>query len=188
MANINGPFGFRPIRHMSGREIVQNEYTIASAYSSNICTGDPVEMTGTGRNIQLSAANNVDSIGVFVGCQYVNSQGEQKFSKFWPASTTATEIKAFVIDDPDVIFEIQMSTVALADIGQLANWHAGTANTTTGVSGAYVDATTMAASDASVRILRLVDRPTNAIGAYGKVEVLFIEHALRGVVAGVGGQ
>lgn len=188
MANPNAPFGFKPLRHMSGRAIVQNEYSIASGYASNIGKGHVVEMTGTGKNIQLAAAGNVDSIGVFMGCQYVNAQGEQKFSKMWPASTVATNIKAFVVDDPDVIFAIMCSTLAAADIGQLADWHAGTTNTTTGKSGAYLNAATLAASDASLRILRLANKGKNAYGAYAIAEVLFIEHALRGVVAGVGGQ
>lgn len=186
MANTNAPFGLKPLRSLKGGSIVANEYSIASGYSSEIGMGHPVEMTGTGKNIQLSAAGNVDACGVFIGCQYVNAAGEQKFSKNWPASTVATYIKAFVVDDPDVIFEAQVSTLAEADIGQLADLAAGTASN--GVSGMYIDAATLAATNATFRILRLSNRPSNEYGAYAKAEVLFIEHALRGVVAGVGGQ
>jgi hypothetical protein len=32
-----------------------------------------------------------------------------------------------------------------------------------------------------------VNRPDNEYGAYAKIEVVFAEHALKGVVAGVGG-
>lgn len=187
MANTNSPFGFRARRHMTGGMIRLSEYSIASAYSSNIFLGDPVEMTGTGKNIQLAAAANVDSIGVFAGCRYVDSQGNQKFSKYWPASTTATDIVAMVYDDPNIVFEMQVDTIAAADVGLLVDWNAGSGSTITGVSGAYADISSAAATDKSLRILGLVPRVDNAYGAYAKIEVVFAEHALKGVVAGVGG-
>lgn len=188
MANANSPFGLRAVRHLSGGVIRLSEYSIASAYNTNIFFGDQVEMTGTGKNIALAAAGNVDSIGVFGGCRYVDSQGNQVFSKHWPANTVATEIVALVYDDPNIVFEAQASTIAAADVGQLADWNAGTGSTVTGVSGGYIDGATYAATNATFRVLGLVPRVDNAYGAYAKVEVVFIEHALRGVVAGVGGQ
>lgn len=187
MANTNAPLGLRPIRHMTGGSIRANEYSIASAYASNIFYGHPVEMTGTGKNIQIAAAANADNIGVFAGCRYVDSSGDQQFSRYWPASTTATEIVALVYDDPDIVFETQCDTLAEADIGNQMDWNAGTGSTSTGNSGAYADESTKATTGKSLRILGLVPRPDNAYGAYAKAEVVFAEHALKGVVAGVGG-
>lgn len=188
MANVNSPHGLRPVRHMTGGDVRVNEYSIASAYATNIFFGDPVEMTGTGKNIQLAAAQNVDNIGVFAGCRYVNAQGEQKFSKYWPASTSATEIVAMVYDDPNIVYEIQCDTLAEGDIGQLVDWAAGTGSTTTGVSGAYADLTTgTATTNMSLRLIELKKSPDNAYGAYAKAYVVFAEHVLKGVVAGVGG-
>jgi hypothetical protein len=172
---------------MTGGEIRSNEYSIASAYAANLFTGDPVEMTGTGKNIQLAAAANADNIGVFAGCRYVNAAGEQKFSRYWPASTVATEIVALVYDDPNIVFEAQCDTLAAADIGNQMDWAAGTGSTSTGTSGAYADESTKATTGASLRIMGLVPRPDNAYGAYAKAEVTFAEHVLKGVVAGVGG-
>lgn len=187
MANVNSPFGLRPVRHLTGGMIRLSEYSIASGYSTSLFYGDPVEMTGTGQNIALAAPGNADNIGVFGGCRYVDAQGNQVFSKMWPASTTATEIVALVYDDPDIVFECQISTVAAGDVGNLVDWAAGTGSSATGVSGAYADESTKATTDKSLRIMRLVPRVDNAYGAYAKVEVVFIEHALKGVVAGVGG-
>jgi len=187
MANINAPSGLKPIRHLTGGTIRLNEYSIASGYATDIFQGDPVEMTGTGKNVQLAAAGNADNIGVFWGCRYVNAQGEQKFSRYWPASTAATAIKAMVYDDPDLIFEAQADTAAEADVGSLINWAAGAGSASTGISGAYADSTTLATSAAALRILGIVPRVDNAYGAYAKIEVAFAEHALKGVVAGVGG-
>lgn len=187
MANTSAPNGFRPTRHMSGGAIRLSEYSIATGYGTNIFLNDPVEMTGTGTNIQLAAATNVDNIGMFAGCRYVNAAGEQKFSNYWPASTTATDIVALVYDDPDIIFECQIDTIAAADVGQLFDWNAGTGSTVTGVSGAYADAATLATTGRSMRIMRLVPRVDNAYGAYAKIEACWAEHVLKGVVSGVGG-
>jgi len=187
MANVNSPFGLRAVRHQSGGVIRLTEYTIASAYNTDIFYGDIVEMTGTGKNISKAAAANADNLGVFAGCRYVNAQGEQKFSKYWPASTTATEIVAFVYDDPYIVFETQVSTLAEADVGTLMDWAVGTGSATTGASGLYADEGTKATTDKSLRVLSLVPRVDNAYGAYAKAYVVFAEHVMKGVVAGVGG-
>jgi hypothetical protein len=188
MANVNGPFGLRPVRKLGGGEITQNEYSIATAYATAIYTGDVVEMSGTGRDITQAAATNVDNIGVFRGCSYVDANGRWTFSPYWPGvSDGKTSIVAYVIDDPDVVFECQASTIAEADIGNMADWHVGTGSTSTGISGLYWDESTKATTNTSLRAMRLVNRPDNAYGAYAKIEVMFAEHALMGVVGGVGG-
>lgn len=187
MANVNSPNGFRAVKHMTGGMIRLSEYSIASGYATAIFFGDPVEMTGTGKNIALAAASNPDNIGVFGGCRYVDAQGNQVFSKQWPAAQVATEIVALVYDDPNIIFEIQGDSIAAADIGQLASWAAGTGNTATGISGAYLASASLAGTGEPLRIMGIVPRVDNAYGAYAKVEVTFAEHALKGVVSGVGG-
>lgn len=187
MANVNSPFGLKPVRTMGGGAVTMNEYTIASAYGTDIFTGDVVEMTGTGRNIGKSAAANADNIGRFCGVSYDNAQGKRIFSQYWPASTVATNVKALVVDDPDVIFEVQCDTLNQADVGLLADWNVGTGSTLTGQSGLYAVASAGATTNQSLRLLRLVDRADNEYGQYAKAEVVIIEHVLKGVVAGVGG-
>ena len=66
-------------------------------------------------------------------------------------------------------------------------WAAGTGSTTTGNSGAYASNSTKGTTNGQLRIERLVPRVDNAYGAYAKAEVSWAEHALKGVVAGVGG-
>jgi hypothetical protein len=189
MANVNAPCGFRPVRKLGGGEITMNTYSVAATYATAIYDGDPVEMTGTGRQVQLAAADNSDNIGVFKGCSYKTASGEVVFSHHWPGvSDGKTDIKAYVIDDPDVIFEIQADACAESEIGVLADWNAGTGNSSTGMSGAYATVTGVTATTGEpLRVMRLVDRPDNAYGAYAKIEVMFAEHALSRVVGGVGG-
>lgn len=187
MANTNAPFGLRPVRLFNGGDIRSTEYSIASNYGTKIFLGDVVQMTGTGKNIEVAAGGNVDNLGVFAGCSYINEQGRPTWSHYWPASSSFTQVKALVWDDPNLIFEAQVDTLAEADIGQLIDWDDGTGNTLTGLSGRQLAATSLAATDKSLRIMRLSSYPDNAYGAYAKAEVMFIEHVLKGVVAGVGG-
>ena len=68
MANTNAPFGLKPIKVLGGGcPKPSGDYSIASTYGSSIFRGMPVEMTGTGTNVQQAAAGNVDNIGVFYG-------------------------------------------------------------------------------------------------------------------------
>ena len=189
MANTDAKTGLRPVRHNGGGQVrMSGRYTIASAYGTAIYKGHPVQLTGTTNEIAVAEAGNVDNLGVFGGVSYTDASGNQVFSKYWPASTVATNIQAWVYDDPDIVYEIQGDSVAITDIGALADWNAGTGSASTGLSGAYaaVNAAT-ATTGKALRIMGLVQRPDNAYGAYAKIEVMYAEHVLKGVVAGVGG-
>jgi hypothetical protein len=48
MANLNAPFGFKPMRHVAALGHTANQYTIASGYGSNIAQGDMVKSDGSG--------------------------------------------------------------------------------------------------------------------------------------------
>lgn len=75
-----------------------NAYKIASGYATALAVGDAVKLTTDGTLIK--AANSAGNLGVIAGIKYVNSSGEIKIDKYWPASTTATDIEVLVSDDP----------------------------------------------------------------------------------------
>ena len=189
MANTNSAYGMRAVRHAGGGEIRENSYPIASGYGTAIYKGDPVQMTTDG-SIIAAEAGNVDNLGVFNGVSYVDANGAQQWSPYWPASTVATSIKASVYDDPMIIFEMQSDATgaAAADVGMGADWEVVAGNARTGQSATNLDVSAgLAATGKSLRILRIVDDGVNVAGAYSKVEVLFNEHVMKGVVSGVGG-
>ena len=189
MANQNAAYGLRPVRHLGGGEIRCNEYTIASAYGTAIYKGDVVQQTTDGSLI-LAEAGNVDNVGVFDGVRYVDSNGRQQFSPYWPASTVATEIKALVYDDPMIVFQMQSDATGAAalDVAMGADWEVVAGNARTGQSASNLDVSAgLAGTGKSLRILRIVDDGVNVAGAYSVVEVLFNEHVMKGVVSGVGG-
>jgi len=173
MALANAPFGSRPLRHLSGGQIRSVEYPIASAYATAIGEGDPVKLLSTG---YIALAGVTDRpLGVFVGCQYQASDGSTVFSNYWPASTVGSNIKAMIVADPMVTFEVMSGgTPTFADVGQLADHVAGTPSSVTGNSTAYLSSST-GTGTAQFRVLGLVDKPGNT-GIYAVLEVQFQEH------------
>ena len=150
--------------------------TIASTYGTNIFRGDVVKLVAGG-GIELAAAGD-RFIGVFDGVQYTASDGSMKYAKYWPASTTATAITAYVYDDPNILFGVQSagSTVA-ADVGNIGDHVAGTGSTTTGISAHELNGTT-STSDAGWRVLGKIESPDNAYGTNVNLIVQAYEHEL----------
>lgn len=181
MANKDRPYGIWPLRHLSGGDCNrQNEYPIASGYAANICTNDPVVLAASG-TVELAAAGDVNLLGRFNGCSYVNAQGEQIFSKHWPTGTVATEIKANVQDDPDIVYGIQSTTGGnpqQTNVGNRADIVATAGDVTLGVSRMELSGT-MGTGTAQMTILGLVADPSNAFGEHADLEVIFNEHIFK---------
>ena len=165
MANIDAPFGFVPVRMQGGAPFSggQSEYTISSTYGTNIFTGDLAIQAADG-DIEVSAATSTNNIGVFNGCFYTDSNGKPQYARYWPASTTSTDAVAFIIDDPNVIFEAQEdgSALALADRGTNTDLVATAGSTTTGRSGHEIDSDeTGSAATAQFRVVAVSKDPSN---------------------------
>ena len=188
MTAVAAPFGFICAKHPSGQSRA-NEYQIASAYAANIFQGDPVKLATTGV-IQLATTDGtrtgtvdgVEILGIFAGCTFVDATGKPNVSNFWPTGQVATQIKAFVYDDKENIYEVQADgSVDAVDIGDQADWTGFAApggSTTTGRSLATLSATPVGAGQqgnfAIVEIQRGVD---NGFGdAFTKVLVKVAEH------------
>jgi len=190
MANTNAPFGYRPVRHYTGGVIRMGEYAIASGLGSNIFRGDPVKLTNTTNQIDVAAAGD-RLLGVFWGCEYTATDGEQIFRAYWPTGTTVksgTTVKAYVYDDPDIVFEAQMDGAFTdADIGTVADIDMGTAGSTlTGTSGAAVDTGTVSGSgSAQVLIIGRSRRVPNESATYAVVDVLINEHYRKAAMTAI---
>ena len=169
MANKDAPFGFRPTKMLGGAPFngSQTEYGIASTYNTNIFSGDAVELHTDG-TVTIAAAGQTNILGVFNGCFYTDSTGAPNWSKYWPASTTSTDAVAFVVDDPNVLFEAQEDSTDIgaswpANRGSNANFvstHAG--STKTGRSKQELDSDNITAATANFRIVELSKDPDNS--------------------------
>lgn len=146
MALTASPFGFVLRRHPTGQSRA-NPYKIASGYATAIGYGDTVILDTNG-TITVGTATN-DLIGVFAGVQYTDANGKPTFSKNWPASQVATDIIAYVYDDPENVYEAQVASGGTAfvqtAIGAQVDMVAGTVNTLTGQSAQALSASIEAA-------------------------------------------
>ena len=184
MANVDAAFGFVPVRHMSGNAPRTNKYTIASGLAENIFKGDLVILINTGL-LTPHTAGETNNIGVFAGVSYTAADGSYVYSEYWPTGTVATEIIAFVYDDPYTVFKVQSAgTTAQTNVGNCADVVAGAGSTLTGQSGFELSGT-MAAGIASCKIIALYDAPDNAFGANAIMEVTLCEHLLGTNIAGI---
>jgi len=147
MANQDAAFGMRPIKMVGGAPYTggQSRYRIAANYGTSIFQGDMVaQVTGGGVEVHADGGS-VPIVGVFNGCRYTDpTTGKETFSNYYPASTNAADIEAFIIDDPNVIFEIQAdATFPVADLlGNFDIVYTTAGSTVTGISGAELDVTT----------------------------------------------
>ena len=188
MASTASPYGLRAVNHIGGTPYAGSTrlLPIASGYGTNLFNGTVV-LIGTDGTIQLmpsigSAADPFDAgtIGVFVGCTYSDPVTKVlTFNQYWPAGTAASDARAYVIDDPEVVFMVQAdASVAQTGLGgniPLAEVQSGTTgSTTTGNSDVAGDATYAATSGIALRIVDFVDSPTSAVGdAYTDLLVKF---------------
>jgi hypothetical protein len=146
MANTDAAFGMRLVGRIGGPATnVQNTYRIAANYGTAIFKGDMVaQVTGGGVEVHADGGS-VPIVGVFNGCRFTDpTTGKETFSNYYPASTNASDIEAFVIDDPMAIFEIQADAAfPVADLfGNFDIVYTSSGSTTTGISGAELDVTT----------------------------------------------
>lgn len=173
MATTAAPYGLRPVKRVDGMPYAgaYSTYLIAPAgYNTNIFYGSVVYInangyinivTGTGADATTNdwptgSTSVTGAIGVFVGCSYVNQQGQLIFSQYYPANTTGV-VQAFVVDDPMVLFQAQLDgTATQAAVGAntffAAAQSTSTGNTTTGNSTSALDATVVTVP-AAFRIL-----------------------------------
>lgn len=187
MANTNTPFGFRPYRGTgSAPTFALSTRQIASTNTTAIFKGDAVIPLTTGY-IAQATASTVRMEGIFWGCKYVSvSQKRTVWSDYWPgADAVAGSVEAYVIDDPNMQFEVQAggTAIGLANIGEYIQLNVGTGSTATGQSGMYVEspATTVTLP---FRIVGLVESPpgsngTDASSAYNLVIVAFNNASTR---------
>jgi hypothetical protein len=158
---------------------------IASGYGTNIFYGSVVIINATG-TIELctdigSAGDPfpAGTIGVFMGCSYTDATLGFVNRQYWPTGQVASDALAFIVDDPNVAFQIQgdgaMTQITLGMNAPLANVQStSTGSTATGNSNVALDATTAATTGIAFRVVDFIDAPGSEVGdAFTDVVVKF---------------
>jgi len=182
MATTAAPYGLRPVKRVDGMPYAGAYSTFLidpSGVNTNIFYGSVVYInangyiaivTGTGADATTNdwptgTTSVTGAIGVFVGCSFVNTQGQVIFSQYYPSGTTGV-VQAFVVDDPMVLFAAQLDgTATQAAVGAntffAAAQSTSTGNTTTGNSTSALDATVVTVP-AALRIVAFASPVSDA--------------------------
>lgn len=120
---VDAPYGFKPVNLVGGLPFAgaTRQVPIASNYGTSIFNGDVVELDTNGTVLISAMTGSTTSavagtIGVFLGCSYTNPATKQKlFSQYYPASTVASDIVAYICDDPNALFKVVNVTGTTAD-------------------------------------------------------------------------
>ena len=185
MANASTTgFGFRPIKKIAQNynNAALSEYNVAasSALISHACL---VQLTADG--VVLASGNTTtNNLGTLNGVFYTDATSNKPtFSNFSPASNTATDIVAFINDDPMQMFEVMSADTAFNqnEVGHLADQVLEVGTTPLFVSKSKISATT-ATTQAQLFIMGVSRDPdhsdTTAEGFALRVQIR--EHILIG--------
>lgn len=181
MANTDAPFGFRPIRTLSGRPVVANEYPMSTAIPS-VGQGDPVRLVS---GVITVATQGTRVLGVFNGVRIVDSNNEVTYDQYYASGSKsgAKEMTAFVFDDPTTVYIAQVDddTTPLTTDGKAVNRNLDlltrvAPNAQTKQSKMELDATSLTSAVAQFRIRSLYKEPGNVWGGNEVIEVMINEH------------
>jgi len=178
---VDGPYGLVPVKLISGVPYVgtTRQYSIASNYGTNIFYGDAVKLVtgGTVERDTFDAA--MTPIGVFMGCTFTDPNTSQlTFKQYYPASTVASDIMAYVCDATDVLFKAAVVSsgttigdLAITDIGANVAGVDNTGSTVTGNSKSAISDTSATTNTLPFRIVALVEETKNSSGGYTEAYV-----------------
>jgi hypothetical protein len=187
---VSAPYGFQPVNRQDGMPYAgaTTQYGIKSV-STSIFNGDlvliadgAVKSTVTTTS-EITVANQANlTAGVFVGCQYVNTQGQTVQSQYYPGNAAASSAIAYVVVDENAAYKVAVtngsgvvtSTTAKAiGVNLAVDQEAGSA--TTGNSGNGVVAPSANLGNAAtlpVKVIAVV--PETAINATNFREVIVV--------------
>ena len=166
--------------------------------------GTPIDTTNQFQSLQgkrfsgdgsTTAFPATGTLGVFMGCQYTDPNTSQlTFNNQYPGSIVASDIDAFVVDDPDVVMKVAVcsatttvATVARTVIGNNATIISNTLNTTNGRGKLAINSSTATTSTLPFQIIDVVDSTASGSDAFQEVLVIYSTHTDNGSNVFIGG-
>jgi hypothetical protein len=172
MATTATPNGAEPVNTLSA----SGSYTgkvrhmkIASAYNTAIFYGDFVKLVAAGTVEKAAVTTSVvaGTVGIFVGCSYTDpSTSQMTFNQQFPADTAASDIMAYVVDDPKLVFKMQADeAIAQTGLGNNISAVSTAGSTSIGRSKNALDGGSIATTNSlPLRVLEFVEGPTSTVG------------------------
>jgi hypothetical protein len=168
---VEAPYGLLPINLIGGQVFAGStrQIPIVSASATAIFYGDLVRLADTGTVTKDTGTSAATPVGVFLGCTYTDPTFGKTFRQFYPGAVTASDITAYVLDDPDALFKVAvvssgttMSFVSRTSVGNNAVLVQNAGSTATGNSRVAISSTTATTSTFPVRIIDVVPETATA--------------------------
>ena len=184
---VSAAYGLLAINRVDGLPYAGaiRQIPIASTYNTPIYYGDIVRIAAGGTiekstvttDSTTAAANN--TVGVFVGCSFTNSQSQPVSGQYYQSNTVNQSAVAFVVDDPLALFKVAvtlsngaMSSVNQSIVGTNMAVVQGAGGNTSGDSGVSVFATNAQGNAAALPVRVIAVVPDTSINATAFTEVL----------------
>lgn len=215
MANVDAPFGLKPVRYLNGAPWngQANPYVHAGGDTVALYLGSIVSLSGTANTAAVdhypigtlavvkhaaAAGNTPPIVGVVVGVSPTigTDVGGQNAPIYSPGSVTTDRV-VWVVDDPMVIFQAQEDN----DSGDIGVASAGlnidliatsgssgetTGDTATGLSGWEIDSSSVVdTATGDLQLLNLSNIPGNVTGDYAIWDVRINLHQYNGATLGL---
>ena len=162
---VSGPYGLIPINLIGGQVFASatRSIPITSGSATDIFFGDVVKLNSSGTLSKDVGTNAATPVGVFLGCSYTDPTFGKTFRQYYPANTVASDIVAFVQDDPDCLYKVAVvssgttiGTVTRANVGENAVLVQNAGNTDTGNSRVAISSTLGTTATFPIRIIDVI--------------------------------
>lgn len=180
MSATAAPYGALPVGTLSASGSFTGKrigIPITGSYGTSIFYGDFVKLVAAGTLEKDTGTTTLNPIGIFVGCTYTDpTSGQVVHSQYWPAGNTAADPIGWVINDPDILFQMQSDeAIPQTSLGLNFAVVQTAGSTAIGKSKNAVDGNTGAVTATlPLKLVAFVDGPDSAVGdAFTDVIVAF---------------
>jgi hypothetical protein len=182
MSSSATPHGARPVGTVVGSPYQGKvtHYKIKNAFGTSIFYGDFVKWGDDNPNTTIQKDTGTTActpIGVFLGCAYTDpTTGQFTPNQYYPASTAADDIVAYVATDPFILMQMQSDeALTLDDLGKNVAVVQTAGSTAIGTSRNAINGDTAnTTATLPLKIVDFVDGPDSAVGdSFTDVLVMF---------------
>lgn len=185
---VSAPYGLKPVNSLDGKPYAGaiRQIPVAAGFATAIFNGDTVLIGSDGYLVKSTTTNSGNIVGVCLGGQYVNSNGQTVQGQYIPAgaSTASNLAYAYVVDDQQALFKVAvvtsgttMGTASRADVGSNVPLVLNAGSTVTGDS-AFGVTLTGAGTTATIplRVIDVVPETATAADTYTELLVKINTH------------
>jgi hypothetical protein len=171
---VSAPYGMVPVNLLGGQVYAgqTRQIPIGQNETTAIFYGDVVTLNSAGNITKVTTTATATTIGVFLGCTYVDPNTSQPvYKQYYPGAINVAGIEAYVQDDPDQLYKVAVVSadttigyLTQAAVGKNVSLVQNTGSTTTGDSKNAVLNTTDTETTLPIRVVDVV--PETAIAGY----------------------